>query len=154
MNRLLLAALLTSLLLAPLLAVAQGVPSAPSAPSAPKSPSSAVPAAPALPTLPEGLQPFAVEFRTGPAWQQDKPAQEQAHFRAHSANLQRLRSAGLLVLGARLDERGFVVIAAADEAAARAEIDADPSVQAGVFRYQIAPLQVFYGGSLPAARRR
>jgi uncharacterized protein YciI len=112
------------------------------------------PSLPQLPTVPDGLQPFAVEFRTGPAWQADKPPNEQAHFREHSANLKRLRDAGLLVLGARLDERGFIVIAAADEAAARAEIDLDPSVKAGVFRYQIAPLQVFYGGSLPAARRR
>lgn len=135
----------TACLVAPLWASAQST-----APSPPTPPA----AAPGLPSLPEGLQPFAVEFRTGPAWQADKPPQEQAHFRAHSANLKRLRDAGLLVLGARLDERGFVVIAAVDEAAARAEVDADPSVQAGVFRYQIAPLQVFYGGSLPAARRR
>lgn len=142
-----------ALLIVPLLAVAQGGPPPP--PLASSAPATATPSsAPALPTLPEGLLAFAVEFRTGPAWQADKPAHEQVHFRAHSANLQRLRNAGLLVLGARLDERGFVVIAAADEAAARAEIDADPSVQAGVFRYQLAPLQVFYGGSLPAARRR
>lgn len=110
--------------------------------------------APALPAPPEGLQPFAVEFHTGPNWVADKPPQEQLHFREHSANLKRLRDAGLLIVGARLDERGFVVIAATDEAAARAEVDVDPSVKAGVFRYQVAPLRVFYGGSLPAASRR
>lgn len=109
--------------------------------------------APVLPTVPEGLQPYAVEFRTGPAWQADKPAPEQAHFRAHSANLRRLREAGLLVLGARIAERGLIVLAARDEAAARAEIDADPSVQAGVFVYSIAPLAVFYGGTLAAPKR-
>jgi len=108
---------------------------------------------PALPSLPEGLKPFAVEFRTGPAWRADKPAQEQAQFREHSANLRRLREAGLLVLGARIAERGFIVLAAADEAAARAEIEGDPAVQAGVFQFTLSPMAVFYGGTVPAARR-
>lgn len=107
-----------------------------------------------LPTVPEGLSAFAVEFRTGPAWVADKPAHEQQHFRAHSANLKRLRDAGLLVLGARIAERGFVVVAGKDEAAVRAEVDADPSVQAGVFVYSIAPMGVFYGGTLSAPPRK
>jgi|GEM_PF-3392450 len=107
-----------------------------------------------LPSLADGMLPFAVEFRTGPAWQADKPAAEQAHFRAHSANLRRLRDARLLLLGARIGDRGFIVIAARDEAAARAEFDADPAVKAGVFSLSLQPMQVFYGGILPAATRR
>ena len=111
------------------------------------------PAAPALPSLPAGLKPFAVEFRTGPAWVADKPPPEQAQFREHSANLRRLREAGLLILGARIAERGFIVLAAADEASARAEIERDPAVQAGVFVFTLHPMAVFYGGGLPAGRR-
>ncbi|MBB5205606.1 uncharacterized protein YciI [Inhella inkyongensis] len=111
------------------------------------------PAAPALPAVPAGLKPFAVEFRTGPAWVADKPPPEQPAFREHSANLQRLRKAGLLVLGARIAERGFIVLAAVDEAAARAEIDADPGVRAGSFVYTLSPMAVFYGGSLSTPPR-
>lgn len=107
----------------------------------------------ALPSLPDGLKPFAVEFRTGPGWVADKPAQEQAQFREHSANLRRLREAGLLILGARIAERGFIVLAAADEAAARAEIERDPAVQAGVFQFALNPMAVFYGGTVAAPRR-
>lgn len=101
---------------------------------------------------------FAVEIRTGAKWDAAKPPQEQAHFREHSQNLRRLREAGHLVMGARYGEVGLVVLAAADAAAARAMMDADPSMEAGTFRYELHPFSVFYGGTLaprprPAAPR-
>lgn len=101
---------------------------------------------------------FAVEIRTGAKWDAAKPPQEQPFFREHSQNLRRLRDAGHLVMGARYGEVGLVVLAAADAAAARAMMDADPSLEAGTFRYELHPFNVFYGGTLaprprPAAAR-
>ena len=46
------------------------------------------------------------------------------------------------------------MIAAADEAAAKAEIEQDPSVKAGVFVYQLNEFRVFYGGSVEAPARK
>jgi uncharacterized protein YciI len=97
---------------------------------------------------------FAVEIRTGPAWAADKPPPQQAYFREHSAHLRRLRDQGLLVLGARYGDKGLVVLAAENEAAARALVEQDPSMQHGTFRYELHEFGVFYGGSVQAAPRR
>ena len=91
---------------------------------------------------------YAVEFRTGPAWVADKPPNEQAHFAAHSANLRRLREAGALRIGARYSDKGLVVIEATSLEAARAMIDADPSIAAGTFVYEIHEFALFYEGTL------
>ena len=97
---------------------------------------------------------FAVEIKTGPMWDQAKPPQEQAHFREHSANLKRLRDAGSLLLGARYSDKGLVVLAAQSEAEARAMMEEDPSIKAGVFKYELHPFNVFYGGSVNPRPRR
>lgn len=95
---------------------------------------------------------FAIEITTGPKWDPARPPQEQQHFGAHSANLRRLREAGALVMGARYGDKGLVVLAARDEAEARAMMDEDPSMKAGVFQYQIHAFNVFYGGTVTARR--
>lgn len=97
---------------------------------------------------------FAVEITTGPKWDQSKPPQEQLFFRAHSSNLKRLRDSGQLILGARYSDRGLVVLAARDEADARAMMDEDPSIKAEVFKYQLHPFSVFYGGTIHTRPRR
>ncbi len=104
-------------------------------------PAAAQEAAPARPL-------FAAEIRTGARWDPGRPPQEQPYFREHSQNLQRLRAAGHLVMGARYGEVGLVVLAAATEAEARAMMDADPAMQAQTFRYTLHPFNVFYGGTL------
>lgn len=100
---------------------------------------------------------FAVEIKTGPSWDAGKPPQDQAHFREHSANLKRLRDAGALVLGARYSDKGLIVLAASGEAEARAMMDEDPAMKAEVFKYELYPFNVFYGGTVnarpPAVRR-
>lgn len=101
-------------------------------------------AAPAVGTLPL----FAVQIRTGDKWDAAKPPQEQLHFRAHSANLKRLREAGHLIMGARYSDIGLVVLAAESEAHARAMMDADPSFDAGIFRYDVHVFSVFYPGTV------
>jgi uncharacterized protein YciI len=110
-------------------------------------PASEAPAAAAAPL-------FAVEIKTGPAWDSSKAPQDQAHFRDHSANLRRLREAGALLMGARYSDKGLVVLRAANEAEARAMMDADPAVQARVFVYELFPFNVFYAGTLVAPARR
>jgi len=106
---------------------------------------------PAEPAPGSGL--FAVEFRTGANWNHELPAHEQAGFGEHSANLRRLRDRGNLVVGARYGDTGLVVISADSEAQARAWIEADASVQNGVFAYALHPLRVFYPGCLEAPTR-
>ncbi|HRD96978.1 MAG TPA: hypothetical protein PLA97_11340 [Rubrivivax sp.] len=97
---------------------------------------------------------FAVEITVGAKWDSSKPAHEQSFFREHSSNLKRLRDAGALIVGARYADKGLVVLAAQDEEQARAMMDEDPSIKAQVFRYQIHPLSVFYGGVLNTRPRR
>ena len=118
---------------------------------APASASEAVPAAAGSPAI----RLYAVEYRTGPAWDASKPPSEQRHFAGHSANLRRLREAGSLRLGARYGDKGLVVIEAASLDAARQLVEADPSIAAGTFVYELHALSVFYEGALtrPAAAR-
>ena len=96
---------------------------------------------------------FAVEFRVGPAWVADKPPNEQLLFGEHSANLRKLREAGALKLGARYSDKGLVVLEAESLAAAREMVEADSSIAAGTFVYEIHELSVFYEGSLTRPAR-
>ena len=89
---------------------------------------------------------FAVTVRTGPGWDAAKPPGAQPHFKEHSANIQRLRTSGALVLGGRTGDIGLLLVRAASEAEARALFDADPSVSAGTFRLEIAEWRTFAPG--------
>lgn len=91
---------------------------------------------------------FAVEFTTGAGWDAAKPPNEQAHFADHSANLRRLRESGALLFGARYSDKGLIVLQAEDEATARAEIERDPSVAAGTFKFALFPMHAFYTGCI------
>ena len=97
---------------------------------------------------------FAVVVTVGAKWDAAKPPQDQALFREHSAHLKKLRDGGHLVMGARYSDKGLVILAAEDEAAARAMIDEDPSMKAETFRYEVYPFNVFYSGTLTARPRR
>ncbi|RZU02632.1 YciI family protein [Rivibacter subsaxonicus] len=110
--------------------------------------------APAPASRPDDRRLFAVEIRTGPAWDAAKPPGEQAHFREHSTNLRRLREQGSLLLGARYADKGLVVLAAASEQEARAMLEQDPAIQNRVFGYELHPFAVFYGGCVESGRPR
>ena len=97
-----------------------------------------------LPSPPEKL--FLVVFSLGPAWVAGKPPPEQTGFREHGANLRRLREAERIAMGARYADKGMIVLRAASEAAARAELEADPGVVAGIFTFDVNELRVFYPG--------
>ncbi len=97
---------------------------------------------------------FAIEIKTGPAWDPEKPPRQQTLFAEHSANLKRLRDAGSLVMGARYSDKGLVVVAAPALEQARAMIEADPSIAAGTFSYELHPFNVFYPGTVQARPRQ
>jgi hypothetical protein len=92
---------------------------------------------------------FIIHFTTGPAWVDGKPFGEQLHAREHSANLQRLRARGSILIGARYGEIGMVILRAESEDRARAEIDQDPAVRSGIFKYTLSELRPFYTGCVP-----
>jgi uncharacterized protein YciI len=99
-------------------------------------------------SAPDALPLFAVQVRVGPKWDSAKAPRDQALFREHSANLKRLRDAGHLVMGARYSDIGLIILAAESEESARAMMDADPSMVAGTFRYDIHRFNVFYPGTV------
>ena len=87
---------------------------------------------------------FVVHFETGASWDKSLPPAEQKGLPEHSANLNRLRNEGAIVFGARYGDVGLVFLEADSLDAAKAVIDADPGVRAGIFSYRVAPLRVFY----------
>lgn len=89
---------------------------------------------------------YLVVFSLGPAWDPARPPPEQPRFAEHGRNLKRLRDAGDIVMGARYADKGMIVLRAASEAAARAEIAGDPGVQAGIFTFDVNELRTFYPG--------
>jgi len=95
-------------------------------------------------TAPDKL--YLVVFSLGPAWYKGKAPPEQTAFREHGANLKRLRDAKRIAMGARYADKGMIVLRAPSEAAARAEVEADPGVKAGIFTFEVDELRVFYPG--------
>lgn len=94
---------------------------------------------------------FVVHFSTGPAWDEALAPGEQAGFTEHSANLQRLRTEGTILFGARYDEYGMLFVRAPSAEAATALFADDPGVRSGIFEYRVAALRVFYPWQAPAA---
>jgi hypothetical protein len=90
---------------------------------------------------------FAVRLTTGPAWDATKSPNEQAGMREHSANIARLRREGLLVLGARFGEVGLLVLRVPDAATAQSQFDPDPTIAAGVFKFQVDAFAPFAHGN-------
>jgi uncharacterized protein YciI len=75
---------------------------------------------------------FLVEYGRGPAWDHSRRRREQAGWEEHAAFMDALTDEGFAVLGGPIGEDDgeaenvLVVVAAADEATARARLDADP----------------------------
>jgi uncharacterized protein YciI len=100
---------------------------------------------------------FVVHLTTGPAWEAGKPANEQPGFREHSANLNRLRTEGILVMGARYRDRdadkGMMVFRAANREAVAKQFEADPMVEGKLFAIDIAEFAPFYDGFIARPAR-
>jgi uncharacterized protein YciI len=101
--------------------------------------------------VPENL--YAVEITVGSAWDQAKKPNEQAYFKEHSTNLQKLREQGRIVMGARYGDKGLVIVNAANEQDAHALMQQDPAMQNKTFTYQLHPMNVFYPGTVNAKKR-
>ena len=102
---------------------------------------------------PDTRRQYLVVFSVGPAWDKSRPPPEQPRFAEHGRNLKRLRDAGDIVLGARYADKGMIVLRAASEEAARAEIANDPGVLAGTFTFELSELRTFYPGYLGSPPR-
>lgn len=89
---------------------------------------------------------FAVEIITGPNWDPQLEAHEQAFFKDHSAHLQKLRAAGHIVMGTRYSDIGLLVFHSASIDAINKLMYVDPSMQAGTFSYEVHVMNVFYPG--------
>jgi uncharacterized protein YciI len=109
-------------------------------------------AAPAAPPKAPVNDTFAATFRTGPAWDQAKAPQDQAHFAAHSQNLRALRAEGRLLLGGRYGALGLVVLRAASLDEARSLVERDPSVKGGTFAVAVEPFHAFMPGCVGEER--
>ena len=96
----------------------------------------------------ESLTWFAVQITVGPGWDQSIAPHEQAYFKEHSAHLAALRKAGHIVMGARYSDIGLLVVQAHSADDVRALMDEDPSMQAGTFKYEVHPMNVFYPGTV------
>jgi hypothetical protein len=91
---------------------------------------------------------YAVTIRTGPAWDQSKPPNEQLHFRTHSQNLLRLREEGKIVLGGRFGDVGLILVRAANQAEARQLFAADSSLARGVFQAEFTVWRTIFDGAV------
>ena len=97
---------------------------------------------------------FAVRFQPGAGWDKSKPPAEQTGFASHSANLQRLRRDGRVVLGGRFADLGLIVVSASDLAAAREFFTADETIAAKVFSIQIDQWSTIFEGCTSVQRAR
>jgi uncharacterized protein YciI len=100
---------------------------------------------------------FVVHLTIGPAWDSAKQASEQPGFREHSANLNRMRTEGSLVMGARYKDstadKGMIVVRAANRDAVVKQFDADPMVKDKRFTLDIAEFVPFYDGFVARPQR-
>lgn len=87
---------------------------------------------------------FAVEIKTGPNWDTSKAPYEQAFFKEHSENLQRLRSEGRIVMGARYSDIGLIIFSAGSAEEVASMLDEDASMTAGTFVYEVHAINIFY----------
>jgi hypothetical protein len=91
---------------------------------------------------------MALLFTVGPGWDTTKSPGSQRHFAAHSANLSRLRSAGLIVAGGRFGAYGLILVRAPNRDSAAALLRPDSSLAAGTFRVDIQPWSTIYDGAI------
>ncbi|NND61341.1 MAG: hypothetical protein HKN49_13870 [Gammaproteobacteria bacterium] len=92
------------------------------------------------------LRLFAVEIKVGPNWDNSKAPNQQAFFAEHSSNLNRLREAGHIVMGARYSDIGLIIFSARSAEEVRGLMSNDASMAAGTFKYEVHALNVFYPG--------
>jgi hypothetical protein len=91
---------------------------------------------------------FALLFTTGPGWNAALPPAEQRFFQEHSANLRRLREAGIIVTGGRFGEYGLMLVRAPTLDSANALLRPDSSLRAGTFKVAVNRWSTVYDGAV------
>jgi uncharacterized protein YciI len=96
---------------------------------------------------------FAVIRRRGAAWQPDQGLEGQRQWREHADFMDRLASAGIVVLGGPLEGTPDVLLVMrADSAEAiRAQLNADPWTNLELLRIQAIASWTLRLGALPSA---
>lgn len=90
----------------------------------------------------------ALVFTTGPSWDTSRPPNAQPHFGTHSANLRRLKEAGVIVAGGRFGGYGLILVRAPGVDSARAMLAPDSSVVVGTFNVEVSLWSTIYEGSI------
>jgi uncharacterized protein YciI len=96
----------------------------------------------------ETKQLFTMIYSKGEAWQEEKPTTEQPYINEHFGYMQQLRKGGVIVMGGRYSNLGFMIIEVADEAAAQAIVQADPALSNGIFIADVFAFSPFYNGCI------
>lgn len=92
--------------------------------------------------------PFAITITTGPSWDTARPTAEQKHFATHSANLRRMKDAGVIVAGGRFGEFGLIIVRAPSADSAAAMMKPDSSMAVGTFRFKVDRWSTIYEGTI------
>ena len=90
----------------------------------------------------------ALVFTTGPAWDTSKSPNAQAQFGSHSANLRRLREAGVIVAGGRFGAYGLILVRAPGIDSAHAMLLPDSSIVVGTFKVEVTRWSTIYEGTI------
>ena len=90
----------------------------------------------------------ALVFATGPGWDTSKTPAAQLQFGSHSANLRRLREAGLIVAGGRFGAYGLILVRAPSIDSARAMLVPDSSLVVGTFKVEVNRWSTIYEGTI------
>lgn len=91
---------------------------------------------------------FIAIFSKGPAWDEAKPANEQAGFKEHSENLRRLRADKRIPIGGRYGDKGMVIVEARNAAEAQSLFTADVMLEKKTFTLELQEFRPFYRGAI------
>ena len=91
---------------------------------------------------------FAMIYTTGENWDHSKEFQEQPYFKAHSRHLSKLRKKGVIPIGGRFEDKGFMLLNVKDRAAAEVIIQMDSSVTHKTFKVELHQFEAFYKGCI------
>ena len=87
---------------------------------------------------------FIVHLETGEKWDTSISPNDQKGFKEHSANMNRLRTEGVIQFGARYSEFGLLIVSVETRDKAIEILDADPGVKSGIFKFRVDPISIFY----------
>ncbi|MGH9577915.1 MAG: YciI family protein [Terriglobales bacterium] len=92
----------------------------------------------------EGRKLYVVNYLPGPNWETGKAFQKQSKFEPTCGYLgAQFEQGQVLAAGPVSDERSRIIIAAADDNAAKDFMSRDPGVAAGQFKVEVKPWQAF-----------